>query len=94
MNPNLFPGIINQHLLTPVDILGFGARALFNSKAKYINSPNSEIFQKSQILYGISHLQREYLKDNPNDQKIKEIAQDELNHVQELNQALSMLTSV
>ena len=34
-----------------------------------------------------------YLKDNPNDQKIKEIAQDELNHVQELNQPLSMLTS-
>ena len=30
--------------------LGFGARALFNSKAKYINSPNSVIFQKSQIL--------------------------------------------
>jgi len=35
-----------------------------------------------------------YLKDNPNDQKIREIAQDELNHVQELNQALSMLTKV
>ena len=35
-----------------------------------------------------------YLKDNPNDQKIKEIAQDELNHVRELNEALSMLTSV
>ena len=43
--------------------IGFGARALFNSKAKYINSPNSTIFQKSQILYGISHLQKEYLKD-------------------------------
>ena len=35
-----------------------------------------------------------YLVDNPNDQKIKEIAQDELNHVQELNEALSMLTTV
>ena len=35
-----------------------------------------------------------YLIDNPNDQKIKEIAQDELNHVQELNEALSMLTTV
>ena len=34
-----------------------------------------------------------YLKDNPNDLKIKEIAQDELMHVEELNQALSMLTS-
>ncbi len=35
-----------------------------------------------------------YLKDNPYDQKIKEIAQDELNHVQELNEALSMLATV
>ena len=35
-----------------------------------------------------------YLIDNPNDQKIKEIAQDELNHVKELNEALSMLTTV
>ena len=35
-----------------------------------------------------------YIKDHPDDQKIKEIAQDELNHVQELNEALSMLTSV
>ena len=35
-----------------------------------------------------------YLIDNPNDQKIKEIAQDELNHVQELNEALSIITSV
>ncbi len=34
-----------------------------------------------------------YLKDHPNDQKIKEIAQDELNHVQELNEALSMLNA-
>ena len=31
-------------------------------------------------------------KNHPNDQKIKEIAQDELNHVKELNEALSVLT--
>ena len=35
-----------------------------------------------------------YFIDNQNDQKIKEIAQDEFNHVQELNQALSMITTV
>ena len=35
-----------------------------------------------------------YLKDNPDDIKIKEIAQDELNHVEELNQALAMLNEV
>ena len=33
-----------------------------------------------------------YLKDHPEDKKIKEIAQDELNHVEELNEALAMLT--
>ena len=32
-----------------------------------------------------------YLEIYPNDEKIKEIAQDELNHVKELNHALSML---
>ena len=47
------------------NVIGFGGRALYNSKAKYINSPNSIIFQKSDILYGISHLQRDILKDNP-----------------------------
>ena len=33
-----------------------------------------------------------YLKDHPEDQKIKEIAQDELNHVEELYEALAMIT--
>jgi len=33
-----------------------------------------------------------YLKDHPEDQKIKEIAQDELNHVEELNEALALIT--
>ena len=33
-----------------------------------------------------------YLKTHPDDQKIKEIAQDELNHVEELNEALAMIT--
>ena len=32
-----------------------------------------------------------YLKAHPEDQKIKEIAQDEHDHVEELNKALSML---
>jgi len=34
-----------------------------------------------------------YLRDHPDDLKIREIAQDELNHVQELNEALSLITS-
>ena len=32
-----------------------------------------------------------YLKTHPDDQKIKEIAQDELTHVEELNEALAMI---
>ena len=35
-----------------------------------------------------------YLEEHPEDEKIKEIAQDELNHVNELNKALSIITSI
>ena len=35
------------------DYLGFGARALDDSGPKYINSPQSGIFDKSSILYGL-----------------------------------------
>ncbi|HEY1039730.1 MAG TPA: DNA primase, partial [Bacteroidia bacterium] len=37
------------------DVLGFGGRILTNSKetAKYFNSPQSEIYDKSKILYGL-----------------------------------------
>jgi len=36
-------------------VLGFGGRILNNEKktAKYVNSPESEIYQKSKVLYGI-----------------------------------------
>ena len=36
-------------------VLGFGGRILNNAKktAKYVNSPESEIYQKSKVLYGI-----------------------------------------
>ncbi len=38
-------------------VLGFGGRILSNEKkaAKYLNSPESEIYHKSKILYGIYH---------------------------------------
>ena len=35
------------------DYLGFGARALDSSNPKYINSPQSELFDKGSILYGL-----------------------------------------
>ena len=36
-------------------VLGYGARIMSNSKkiAKYINSPESEVYQKSKVLYGL-----------------------------------------
>lgn len=34
-------------------VIGFGGRTLKNDKAKYINSPESEIYKKSNELYGL-----------------------------------------
>ncbi len=34
-------------------VIGFGARALENAEPKYLNSPQSPIFDKSRVLYGI-----------------------------------------
>ncbi len=44
----IFP-IIN----TAGKVIGFGGRTLKNDRAKYINSPESEIYKKSNELYGI-----------------------------------------
>ena len=45
-------------------VLGFGGRILSNDKktAKYLNSPESEIYHKSKVLYGISHAKQEIAK--------------------------------
>ncbi len=43
-------------------IVGFGGRALGDQPAKYINSPETAVFHKSQCLYGMNHA-RSALKD-------------------------------
>ena len=45
-------------------ILGFGGRILTNDKkaAKYVNSPESEIYHKSKVLYGIFHAKQAIAK--------------------------------
>ena len=43
-------------------IVGFGGRALGDQSAKYINSPETTVFHKSQCLYGMNHA-RSALKD-------------------------------
>lgn len=47
-------------------VLGFGGRILGNDKkaAKYLNSPESELYHKSKVLYGIFHAKQAIAKQN------------------------------
>ena len=47
-------------------VLGFGGRILTNDKkaAKYLNSPESDIYHKSKVLYGIYHAKQAIAKYN------------------------------
>ena len=47
-------------------VLGFGGRILTNDKkaAKYLNSPESDIYHKSKVLYGIFHAKQAIAKEN------------------------------
>ncbi len=53
------------HSLTG-QIIGFGGRTLSNDKkqAKYLNSPESQLYHKSKILYGISHARQEMVRQD------------------------------
>jgi len=47
-------------------VLGFGGRILTSEKkaAKYLNSPESEIYHKSKVLYGIYHAKQAIAKED------------------------------
>jgi len=47
-------------------VLGFGGRILTNEKkaAKYLNSPESDIYHKSKVLYGIYYAKHAIAKEN------------------------------
>jgi DNA primase len=45
------------------NVLGFGGRALDNSQPKYLNSPETILFNKSQILYGIDIAKNAIVKE-------------------------------
>src|SRR5690606_23737460 len=47
-------------------VLGFGGRILTSDKkvAKYLNSPESEIYHKSKVLYGIYHAKQAIAKQD------------------------------
>ena len=46
-------------------VIGFGGRVLDNSNPKYINSPESNFFQKRSILYNLNNA-REYIRTKKN----------------------------
>ncbi len=47
-------------------VIGFGGRTLTSDKtiAKYLNSPESEIYHKSRVLYGIFQAKRSIIKED------------------------------
>ncbi|WP_298498022.1 DNA primase [uncultured Algibacter sp.] len=47
-------------------VLGFGGRILITDKkaAKYVNSPESDIYHKSKVLYGIYHAKQSIAKED------------------------------
>jgi DNA primase len=47
-------------------VLGFGGRILNNQAktAKYINSPETEVYHKSKVLYGIYHAKQQIVKND------------------------------
>ena len=47
-------------------VLGFGGRILSNTKkaAKYLNSPESDIYHKSKVLYGINYAKQAIAKED------------------------------
>ncbi|SDZ25501.1 DNA primase [Micromonospora pattaloongensis] len=58
-----------RRLLWPIrdltgDVIGFGARKLFDDDdgPKYLNTPETPIYKKSHVLYGIDHAKREIAK--------------------------------
>ena len=57
----------------------------------YFVSPSNAYDVNIKIEEHAYNTYTKYLKTHPEDQKIKEIAQDELSHVEELNEALALI---
>lgn len=56
----IFP-LFNEHS----EVIGFSARRLVdNDEAKYVNSPNTDLFNKSRILYNYQNALKEAKKEN------------------------------
>lgn len=52
---DIFRNRIMFPILSPKgEVLGFGARTIANENPKYLNSPESEVFHKGKVLYGLN----------------------------------------
>ncbi len=52
---DIFRNRIMFPILSPKgEVLGFGARTITNENPKYLNSPESEVFHKGKVLYGLN----------------------------------------
>ncbi len=62
----------HRRLLWPIrdtsgDVVGFGARRLYDDdriEAKYLNTPETPIYKKSQLLYGMDHAKKEIARQH------------------------------
>jgi len=61
--PRLVERIVFPIYSSSSSIVGFGGRTITNHPAKYINSPQTKLFNKSQLLYGY-HLAKEHIYKN------------------------------
>ncbi|AHC73938.1 DNA primase [Candidatus Endolissoclinum faulkneri L5] len=58
-NSSLMVDYMRNRIIFPIidrrcNVIGFGGRVLDENQPKYLNSPETQLFNKSQILYGIS----------------------------------------
>ena len=45
-------------------VVGFGSRTLTDEKPKYLNSPETEVFDKSKLLFGLDKARKSIVKDD------------------------------
>ncbi|MHC1683467.1 MAG: DNA primase [Clostridiaceae bacterium] len=67
-NNNNYYDRFRNRIMFPVfnsrgEVIGFGGRVLDDSKPKYLNSPESEIFNKGTNLYGLNFAIKQGIKD-------------------------------
>ncbi len=67
-NQNSFYARLTERVTFPIysasgAIVGFGGRTITNHPAKYINSPQTKLFNKSQLLYGYSKAKTDIFRE-------------------------------